>query len=126
MRRAGEVETATCTACGAEFSYVRVGRARTNCDPCRAKRGYLDRRGRRYGISVAEAMALRKAATVCDICGSQTPGRGFTGWHIDHDHETGALRGVLCGACNIGLGHFGDDIARMTLAIEYLRSHART
>ena len=39
---------------------------------------------------------------------------------IDHDHNTGFIRGILCFNCNVGLGMFGDSITNLVAAIEYL------
>lgn len=41
--------------------------------------------------------------------------------HIDHDHESGQVRGILCLGCNLGLGHFRDDPQRLQKAITYLQ-----
>ena len=59
------------------------------------------------GIEVAEAE--RKAA-------------GLLRTHVDHDHSTGKVRGLLCNACNTFLGHAKDDPARFLAAIAYLES----
>lgn len=55
----------------------------------------------------------------CDCCGRSGP------MHIDHDHVTMQFRGVLCGHCNKGLGHFGDDPERVDQAAAYLRRTKR-
>jgi len=44
--------------------------------------------------------------------------------HVDHDHITGALRGLLCSACNTGLGFFRDHPELLKRAIEYLNQSA--
>lgn len=44
---------------------------------------------------------------------------------IDHDHETGMFRGLLCNDCNAGLGFFKDNINSLVFAIEYLESASK-
>lgn len=57
-------------------------------------------------------------ADPCHICGVKSLKRKHA---VDHDHETGQLRGRLCVNCNVGLGHFGDSIERLQAAQEYLK-----
>jgi len=56
----------------------------------------------------------------CDICKTDTPGFGRKNFCIDHDHNTGIVRGILCQQCNIGLGNFQDNPEILQAAIKYL------
>jgi hypothetical protein len=55
----------------------------------------------------------------CAICGYR-PKPGGRRLNIDHDHKTGAVRGLLCARCNRGLGWFRDDPDRLEIAATYL------
>lgn len=57
----------------------------------------------------------------CAACGSREPGR--RGWHVDHDHKTNRVRGILCGHCNSALGFARDDTITLQRLIDYLKSH---
>lgn len=57
----------------------------------------------------------------CAICGSLDIGViGQANWPIDHDHNTGKVRGLICNFCNKGLGNFKDDPSILRAAAEYL------
>ena len=61
---------------------------------------------------------LKSQGGVCAICGS-IPSIKIP-LTVDHNHQTGAIRGLLCGKCNRGLGHFNDDLELFKLATTYL------
>lgn len=74
---------------------------------------------KRYGISVEEYQV--RMLQPCEICGDNL-GVGKAKMTVDHNHETGALRGTLCHYCNVGLGGFRDKPELLEAAIAYLRS----
>lgn len=60
----------------------------------------------------------------CAICSTlHNPAEKKGRLYVDHDHKTGAIRGLLCGHCNSGLGYFEDDIDLLINAMEYLEKH---
>jgi hypothetical protein len=74
--------------------------------------------GSKYGFTLSQVEEkLAAQGGVCAICGG---GPGDRRWHPDHDHGSGQLRGMLCAHCNIGLGHFRDDLALLRRAVAYL------
>ncbi len=73
------------------------------------------------------AAMLDAQGGVCAICGSddpKSPGRGEVGsFHVDHDHKTGVVRGLLCSLCNRMLGQSQDSPAVLRAGAAYLERH---
>ena len=74
----------------------------------------------RLGITPAEVLALEQE-TNCAICGNEFS--STKDQHIDHCHETNAVRGVLCCGCNTGLGGFRDNPENLRKAALYLEAN---
>jgi hypothetical protein len=71
-----------------------------------------------FGMTVSDYDALLvEQGGGCAICG-KPPGK--TALHVDHDHETGETRGLLCVGCNNALGQFKDDLGLIARAAAYL------
>lgn len=80
----------------------------------------------RYGISAVDYDAMLAAqGGHCAICPATEPGGLGKFFRVDHDHETGEVRGLLCHACNLMLGYAKDDEARLMGAVKYLRASRR-
>ena len=78
-----------------------------------------------YGLSVEEwTIKALSQQYKCAICNNEcVTGKRLA---VDHDHETGQIRDLLCGNCNQGLGKFQDNPQLLNKAAEYLRKHGRT
>ena len=76
-----------------------------------------------YGITLAERDAMLAAqGGVCAVCRCTEPGT-IIGWHVDHCHATGKIRGILCHHCNVALGAAKDDPARLRALADYVEKH---
>lgn len=143
------METKTCKDCSKEkplSEYSKFSRSADGldyrCKPCKAVRQkkwsdsipdkhlyYRERNLRKaFGIGLDEYNAmLEKQGGVCSICEQEETtvraGRVMA-LSVDHCHETGKIRGLLCNSCNRALGKFKDSVQHLTAAIRYLEAHA--
>ena len=76
---------------------------------------------RTFGMSEADyERLLASQGGGCAICGGLPASRNL---HIDHDHETGQVRGALCFACNVAIGHLRDDPMIAIKLLDYLERY---
>lgn len=74
---------------------------------------------RKYGITLDEyGVRFLRQKGKCAICLAKP---GEEPLAVDHDHATGAVRGLLCRGCNVGLGFFRDETVSLARAIVYLQ-----
>ena len=76
----------------------------------------------RYGLSPSQYYDLwAKQDGKCAICGDEMKEETYL--RVDHDEQTGEVRGLLCDSCNKGLGFFRDNIKTLESAIKYLKEN---
>lgn len=80
-----------------------------------------------FGLSWEEYTTLYLASNgkcgICSIKLSMSKEEGTHTAHIDHNHITGKVRGILCRSCNRGIGYLNDSSDRLFLAADYLLKH---
>jgi hypothetical protein len=80
-----------------------------------------------YGVDIDwYEKTLEDQGGGCAICGvkqNRTSGRSHWNFAVDHNHETGEIRGLLCNPCNRAMGMLGDKVESLTRAIEYLKKY---
>ncbi len=87
--------------------------------------GKKSQRIRQYGLTIEQFHALLESqGGKCAICGFSDLSRPKLFPVIDHCHETGRIRGILCSSCNHGIGKFKNDPGLLSAAIGYLTAGA--
>lgn len=128
----------TCSKCQVEkpledFYFVRRTQARTAaCKRCTCEGAKKWREAnpqlfrdairknqllKKYGVTVEEYETIRESqGGGCALCGATPAGN----LHVDHDHETGRVRGLLCRPCNTGLGLLRESAELLLKAAAYI------
>lgn len=130
------METKTCPKCGEEKPIDDFYLKRRACIPCVREHQRLFRNARpdynrahnlkkRYGISIEEYQSLLAdqnfACAICEVEISDTLAyKDKRSVVVDHNHETGEVRGILCSKCNLALGHARESTNILYRAIVYL------
>lgn len=132
---ADEANLKTCTKCYQEKStddFYYSHNACKNCQNAVTREYHRNRlkedsgyhrksRIRRYGITEDDYFEILIAQEgKCAICKNKDPGRGHKNFDIDHDQETGKVRGLLCSSCNLAIGGMGHNTDRLMSAVAYL------
>ena len=74
-----------------------------------------------YGLTLEDYnIMLEGQDHKCKICGIEEKHSSKARFHVDHCHETGMVRGLLCSKCNTGLGMFRDNSEFLREAAKYL------
>jgi Recombination endonuclease VII len=98
----------------------KKGGLRSECRAC----GSSYARKQRYDLSQDDYQRmLDEQKGVCAICGRPETRRicgTVISLAVDHDHTTGAVRGLLCHNCNVGVGLFGDSANSIAKALVYM------
>ena len=92
---------------------------RAYCKTCEKKKKPLSAKSRRAYEEVHPRPKVGEPFT-CPVCE-----RTFVPWHknqicLDHNHETGEIRGYLCGDCNASIGRMGENVRTLRRAIHWL------
>lgn len=127
-------DTKTCSKCKTEHDTACFYKNKSHpdglqvhCKTCHRtflsmRRGYI--RKRNYGMDEAAFQkAMLNQSGACSICKEPFGDRKMSGPAVDHCHTTGKVRGLLCGSCNLILGHADDSIHVLKSAIEYLEKN---
>jgi ribosomal protein S14 len=127
-----------CNRCGRTQPYTEYVKSNSSkdghqsyCRDCKLEQGLI----RKYGLTIQTRQELLDSqGGSCPICNSELkmPSKGnhrnseVVGRHyavVDHCHDTGRTRGILCGKCNLMLGKAEDNIEYLKSAIKYLENY---
>lgn len=119
----------------------RGGVPASKCHPCRAKESREHRQNnldkflkkeltfrlkQKYGMTISDYTTMLSAQdNKCKICLSGSSYKKSGLFVVDHSHESGVVRGLLCTRCNSALGMFGDEPERLRLAAKYIEKDGK-
>lgn len=115
--RKGVVACAACKVCARVQQDLWRHANKAHVNKCQTARN--------VGLTLDEYDALDLSR--CEVCARELSLEASKSNkpHLDHDHETGKFRGVLCGMCNVGLGHAQDSVDVLLQMIRYLKDHGK-
>ena len=114
-----QTSDSSCVACRrlrdiAKYSKSKLSRSR---DDARSRQIYT-----RYRMSLDDwDQVFAAQGKRCAICFTTEPVNGLN-WCVDHDHRTGAVRGILCPRCNSAIGFLNDDAELLARAADYIKT----
>jgi DNA-directed RNA polymerase subunit RPC12/RpoP len=104
-----------CKLCSFEFYRITNKREKI-CAACNRIKKRTWHIKKKYGIEIDDYLKLyKKQKGKCAICQAKYPVL-----HIDHDHDTKAIRGLLCSNCNTGIGLLQEKTSILASAIQYI------
>ena len=107
-----------CPKCGRVLPESEFAPHTRHCKLCRRDYDWQYK----YGLSPEQYMEMQqKQKNKCKICGKELGVDEYL--HVDHNKETGEIRGLLCGQCNRAIGLFHEDIEIIKKAVEYLEAN---
>lgn len=107
-----EFRRSHCRACETKRKKARDSRTKDD----RANQHLLNK----YGLTLKDRDKLAEIQGGCGICGTKKPGGRHNTWNIDHCHNTGMVRGVLCWNCNVAIGKLNDDSNLLRRATQWV------
>jgi len=124
-----ENSTRLCYSCGEEYpatlEYFHKDKSKRGgigymCIECANNVARKHQLKHDYNMTIEEYDEMNRIQSgKCLICGK----KGGKRLHVDHDHDTGKIRGLLCHKCNTGIGMLGDNVQNLLSAAEYLKEH---
>ena len=114
-------DTAWCAGCQSFRDLVDFGKGATSCRACSSAKSHATRVEKVYGITADDyATLLREQGGRCAICRARPKSKRLA---VDHDHRTGAVRGLLCSRCNHDLmGSAWDSLALVQALWHYMNT----
>lgn len=96
----------------------KAKRKDTTCKRCRI----IQQRERTLGVTEEEYQTMHKDQNGrCGICKTRLRSKHVERFAVDHCHDSGRIRGLLCNTCNVGLGMLKDSPENLRAAIEWLK-----